>query len=173
MEGDGDYLGTDDSLHSRKFPGDEVKTWKVDRYQGSSGTFLMVLHVLFAVFVAIQTLMEFKNCFSMGCLKCCRGPGGYCCNPNASYWGRPWQVVDMMNLFFFYMSIYLYISSETYRLEDMSQWYDMDNYQSFRKLQYGFTMESYCNAINGLLLWIKLFKYLAIHKRLQVIIRSK
>ena len=73
----------------------------------------------------------------------------------------------MMNLFFFYLSIYLYMHSELYRTEEPLPWYDLDEYQSFRKLQYGFTMESYCNAINGLLLWIKLFKYLAIHKRLQ------
>eukprot|EP00484_Ammonia_sp_Unknown_P018940 CAMPEP_0197025922 /NCGR_PEP_ID=MMETSP1384-20130603/6121_1 /TAXON_ID=29189 /ORGANISM="Ammonia sp." /LENGTH=743 /DNA_ID=CAMNT_0042454511 /DNA_START=22 /DNA_END=2253 /DNA_ORIENTATION=- len=137
------------------FPNDEVKTWKFDRYSGGDGAALAALYVMFLIWVIGMTFMEFQSCYKKGCLK--KGKG--------SHWNSKWKGLDAINLVIFYISIILFIANETYRSN--LNLYNTNEYFSFRKLQYGFTMESYSMAINGALLWIKLFKYLAINKRLR------
>jgi len=139
------------------YPNDEIKTWKFERYAGGDGVALAVFYVLFVIWVIGITAMETSSCWMMGCLKCGKHKG--------SYWNSKWKALDVANLVIFYLSIALFINNEVYRASvDM---YRTDAFVSFRKLQYGLTYESYTTAVNGLLLWIKLFKYLAINKRLR------
>ena len=118
-----------------------------------------MFQILFVVYVLGMTLMEFASCVKKGCLKC----GG----DAPTHWDSVWKGLDSVNLVFFYASICLFASNEVYRTGGDVDWFSTERYVSFRKLQYGFTMESYCAAINGALLWFKLFKYLAVHKRLR------
>eukprot|EP01084_Bolivina_argentea_P084993 153644_1 len=137
------------------FPNDEIKTWKFDRYAGTDGSMLAAFHVLFIICVIGMTLMEVMACEKLGCG----------CGKNKGYWNSKWKALDTINLFIFYLSIVLYIKNEGDR-SDLDI-FSADEFVSFRQLQYGFTAESYATAINGLLLWIKLFKYLAVNKRLR------
>merc|ERR1712176_1561817 len=97
----------------------------------------------------------------MGCLSCGRDKK----TGKRTYWNSKWRALDAINLVIFYISIILFIYNEVNRIS--FNMYSVDKYVTFRQLQYGFTLESYSTAINGALLWIKLFKYLAVHKRLR------
>eukprot|EP01083_Nonionella_stella_P120490 361108_1 len=139
------------------FPNDEIKTWKFDRYTGTDGSVLFVFYILFLLWVIGMTVMTLASCWNLGCTRCGKGK---------SYWNSKWKALDAVNLIVFYVSISLFISNEYYRSYGMDM-YDTFTFVSFRQLQWGFTMESYSIALNGALLWIGLFKYLAINKRLR------
>merc|ERR1712129_307966 len=141
-------------------PNDEIKTWKFQRYANTDGKILFVFHILFVLFVIGMSLMECTSCYRMGCLKCGK--------KNKSYWNSKWKAIDAINFIFFYLTIILFVRNEIKFGIDM---FSTSKFVSFRHLQYGFTMISYTNAVNGGLLWIKLFKYLAVNKRLSFLFK--
>jgi len=151
------------------FPNDELKTWRFERYHGKMGDVLYVFHWLFAVSLVLLILMELHHGWQQGCCKCvcAKCPRCRLCRLDAMYWSSGWKYLDAVNFFFFFVFIYIYGTNEWYRLNSDVEWLSVDRYVSFRKLQYGWTMEGYCNAVNGLLLWLKLFKYMTVHRRLR------
>ena len=141
------------------FPGDEIKTWKFERYNGyndAAGTALMVLHILFAVFVFGLTCLEMFNCFRLGC-----------CGEQNLYWtGNVLSKGEhVLNLMICYCTIAAFVYNEHVRTNEIDI-YEQDEFVSFRRLQYGFTWESLALAVNGVLLWLRVFRFLEFSARL-------
>jgi len=140
------------------FPGDEIKTWKFERYDGASGTALMAFHILFLIFVVAQTVMEFTNCYRLGCW-----------GRQSRYWtGHLLKNGELIaNLVICYSIIAIFVYDEHVRTSQIDI-YSTSQFVSFRRLQFGFTWESMALSVNGVLLWLRLFQFLGmVSARLQ------
>ena len=124
------------------FPGDEIKTWKFERYKDGKGTALLVLHILFAVFVAGMSLVELISCYRLNC-----------CKEDNLYWSG--NILSkgehVLNLVICYGTISIFAYNEHVRLSEIDL-YDQNEFVSFRRLQFGFTWENVALAANGMVI---------------------
>jgi len=77
-----------------------------------------------------------------------------------------WNIIDWVNLVFFYITIFWRIKVE---LGDKPTFTNLEKYESYRRFVWDFSMEAYFNMVNGFLLTFKLFKYLNASRRIRLL----
>ena len=80
------------------------------------------------------------------------------------FW-KAFKIMDVVNLLMFYASIGLFVYIENYQKELINVYDPKPPFQSFRRLVALSQIDAYFFAINGFLLWFKLFKYLGFHPK--------
>jgi len=79
-----------------------------------------------------------------------------------------WNWVDWVNLLFFYLTICWRINTV---LGHKPSFTNIDEYESYRRYIWNWSVETYFNIVNGFLLMIKLFKYLSAFARMQLLFK--
>jgi len=120
----------------------EIKTWRFWRYLGSRGKMLFAAELIVTVMVVFYTWQELGEIYTEGF---------------ASYKNSRWNIVDWINLVFFYTTIFWRIRVV---FSDIPSLVNVDSYESYRCYVNVFSQEAYFNMVNGILLYFKLFKYL-------------
>ena len=82
-----------------------------------------------------------------------------------SYFENRWNILDILNLIFFWITIGLRFYEMNYHKK--INLYSTDSFVSLRYEQYLFLLESQLQMVNGFLLWIKMFKYFTFSKRIR------
>jgi len=82
------------------------------------------------------------------------------------YKNQFWNLLDWVNLLFFYITIFWRVRVETSDQPSMMNLYE---YESYRTYVWIFSMEAYFNMVNGFLLYFKLFKYLNVSRNVRVL----
>ena len=82
-----------------------------------------------------------------------------------SYFKNKWNILDILNLIFFWITIGLRFYEMNYHKK--INLYSTDSFVSLRYEQFLFLLESQLQMVNGFLLWIKMFKYFTFSKRIR------
>jgi len=138
------------------FSNDEIKTWKFDRYHGEvSGSVLFIVHVVFAMLVVIISGMMAVDIY--------RHYSAHENEKKKKFWSK-WRMLDMLNIVIFYVTMVLLLYNESVQ-KNRIDLFDTTQFYSFRRLQALSQLEAYSFAVNGFLLWFKLFRYLGFHPK--------
>jgi len=129
----------------------EIKTWRFWRYLGSRGNLLFFMEIFVVIMVIFYTQEELLELYRQGFLE---------------YKKCWWNIIDWLNLIFFYLTIFWRIKVEFSHKPNFTS---LDEYESYRRYVRVFTMESYFNMVNGFLLTFKLFKYLNASARIRLL----
>lgn len=129
----------------------EIKTWRFWRYLGSRGKLLLATEVFVVLMVFFYTQEEVLEIFKQGFV---------------NYKRSLWNLVDWVNLAFFYITIAWRIKVE---INDKPTFTNLERYESYRAFVWNFSMEAYFNMVNGFLLTFKLFKYLNASRRIRLL----
>jgi len=129
----------------------EIKTWRFWRYLGSRGTLLVASEVFVTLMVIFYTQEELLEIYKQGFVE---------------YKKSLWNLVDWINLLFFYTTIFWRIRVE---LGDKPIFTNIEYFESYRLYVWNFSMEAYFNMVNGFLLYFKLFKYLNASRRMRLL----
>lgn len=143
----------------------EIKTWRFERYSDTRGKFVRIFESILILIISFNTLLElynlrqcwkqFENKKICEKLKCTLG----------SYFENRWNILDILNLIFFWITIGLRFYEMNYHKK--INLYSTDSFVSLRYEQYLFLLESQLQMVNGFLLWIKMFKYFTFSKRIR------
>lgn len=129
----------------------EIKTWRFWRYLTNRGTVLFAMEVIVTIMVVFYTWEELSEIYKEGFYE---------------YRKQFWNLVDWVNLLFFYVTIFWRIKVELSTHPSMTNLY---TYESYRTYVWIFSMEAYFNMVNGFLLYFKLFKYLNVSRNVRVL----
>jgi len=131
----------------------QIKTWRFWKYLGSRGKILFVMEIIIVLMVVYYTWEEMFEVYTQGFVE---------------YKKNPWNLVDWINIIFFYLTIIWRIRVV---LSDSPSMTNYETYESYRYFVWLFSMEAYFNMVNGLLLYFKLFKYLNASKKMRLLFR--
>jgi len=129
----------------------EIKTWRFWRYLGVRGRTLFATEVIIVLMVVYYTWLELSEIYCWGFRK---------------YIESTWNVVDWVNLVFFYLTIIWRIKEVLSHKPSMT---NLKLFESYRRYVWMFYMEAHFNMVNGFLLYFKLFKYLNASKRMRLL----
>lgn len=90
-----------------------------------------------------------------------------CKYDNCYYFKNPWNLIEIFNFMMLFIVCVLRIYSITWISENLLE--DVNRYVPLQRMVFTNDIERYATGVNGLLLWIKLFRYLTIMKRFQFI----
>ena len=148
----------------------EIKTWKFDRYAGRITRIIVAnLQVLMMVFVGSMTWSMVKALCAKYICWCCgrrkrRRAGDSEGDSEAGFWSAA-RCLDVAIMASFWCSIALFIHNFHFEEGIVAMFDAAPPFQSFRRLQLYFEWEAWCGALSGLLLWLKMFKYLSFHPK--------
>jgi len=129
----------------------EIKTWRFWRYLTGRGMVLLATEVILTMMVVYYTWEELSEIYKQGMYE---------------YRKDFWNLLDWVNLLFFYITISWRIRVET---SDQPSMINLYEYESYRTYVWIFSMEAYFNMVNGFLLYFKLFKYLNVSRNVRVL----
>jgi len=129
----------------------EIKTWRFWRYLTARGKRLFAMEILVTMMVVFYTWEELSEIYKEGFFE---------------YRKEFWNLVDWINLLFFYTTIFWRIRVELSSHPTMTNLYE---YESYRTYVWIFSMEAYFNMVNAFLLYFKLFKYLNVSRNVRVL----
>jgi len=129
----------------------EIKTWRFWRYLGARGSLLITSEIFVLLMVLFYTQEEIIEIYQLGFV---------------NYRKNPWNLVDWINLLFFYTTIFWRIRVE---LGHQPSFTNIEKFESYRLFVWNFSMEAYFNTVNGFLLCFKLFKYLNVSRRVRLL----
>ena len=148
-------------------PFKEIKTWRLDRYGGNRGIIVLVFEIILLILICIITFVELRNIIS-NCWKNGNENNAIhirCGETFRLYFENRWNIIDIINLIFFWVTI----SSRIYEINynKSIDLYSIDSFTSLRHIQSLYQMESNIQLVNGFLLWIKMFKYFTFSNRIR------
>lgn len=129
----------------------EIKTWRFWRYLTARGERLFAMEIIVTMMVVFYTWEELSEIYKEGFFE---------------YRKDIWNLVDWVNLLFFYTTIFWRIRVELSSHPSMTNLYE---YESYRTYVWIFSMEAYFNMVNAFLLYFKLFKYLNVSRNVRVL----
>merc|ERR1711920_905944 len=129
----------------------EIKTWRFWRYLTDRGKRLFAMEIIVTMMVVFYTWEELSEIYKEGFYE---------------YRKDFWNLVDWVNLLFFYTTIFWRIKVELSSHPSMTNLY---SYESYRTYVWIFSMEAYFNMVNAFLLYFKLFKYLNVSRNVRVL----
>jgi len=129
----------------------EIKTWRFWRYLTTRGKELFAMEVIVTMMVVFYTWEELSELYMLGFYE---------------YKKDFWNLVDWVNLLFFYTTIFWRVKVELASHPSMTNLYE---YESYRTYVWIFSMEAYFNMVNAFLLFFKLFKYLNVSRNVRVL----
>jgi len=129
----------------------QIKTWRFWKYLGTRGRTLFAAEIIVTLMVVYYTWEELSEIYIEGF---------------KIYRQSAWNLVDWLNLVFFYMTIFWRVSVV---LSDNPSMTNVDEFESYRAFVYSYSMEAYFNMVNGLLLYFKLFKYLNASRKMRLL----
>lgn len=129
----------------------DIKTWRFWRYLTNRGRVLFAMEVIVTMMVVFYTWEELSEIYKEGFYE---------------YKKDFWNLVDWVNLLFFYTTIFWRIKVELSSHPSMTNLYV---YESYRTYVWIFSMEAYFNMVNAFLLYFKLFKYLNVSRNVRVL----
>ena len=137
----------------------EIKTWRLNRYEGTRGRAALTFEILFVLFVFYFTFDEIRDAKLQGW---------------TIYKQDRWNLIDFFNIIFFYFSLTFTVLNANIAFRqssDLQQISDGSTYFSFRDIQRFAELESYFQMVNGFLLFIKMFKYMTFSNRVRFLFR--
>lgn len=139
----------------------EIKTWRFLRYLGYKGMTIYALEIVYVVFVAWFTIDEVREYIS----EFKNGPKG----AKLTWYFKvdPWNYIDMVNLVFFYFSLYFRVTISM-AAQDV-KYLDVYNYNSYRFIVSSYNQEAFINMMNGFFLWIKAFKFFNCNPKIRLV----
>ncbi len=145
----------------------EIKTWKFDRYSGEVTSLIVAnLQVLMVVFIGSMTWSMVKALFAHYLCSswCSKDDDDRASADGEGFWTAA-RCLELAIMASFWCSFGLFVHN--YHFEDglVALFDAQPPFQSFRRLQLYFEWESWCGALSGLLLWLKMFKYLSFHPK--------
>merc|ERR1711865_253582 len=114
---------------------------------------VMVFEIIFVLFVFWYLICELKECWS----------DGFC-----AYFSDGWNLLDMLNLIIFVIVIFMRIYGML-EIERMNVNPGSKAYLNLQDVAFIIQQERNLNAINGVLCWFKVFKYLEIFPKLAML----
>jgi len=129
----------------------EIKTWRFWRYLTARGKRLFAMEIIVTMMVVFYTWEELSEIYKEGFYE---------------YRKEFWNLVDWVNLLFFYTTIFWRIRVE---LSDHPSMTNLYAFESYRTYVWIFSMEAYFNMVNAFLLYFKLFKYLNVSRNVRVL----
>eukprot|EP00762_Andalucia_godoyi_P008337 ANDGO_07357.mRNA.1 Polycystin-2 len=121
-------------------------------YVSTTDYIILALEILFVMMIVYYMVEELIEIFSEG----------------PSYFTKFWNYFDWINLIFFGVTIALRITVYA-KMADQTVVAGSSSYVSYEYVAYLSTQESNVNAINGFIMFFKLFKYLSIFPRMAVL----
>jgi len=140
----------------------EVKTWQLDKYFGPNGDRYMVLEMAFWIGVCWYTFEEIFQLVTSTCsmCSCFKDKIFESYDGLGDYFSDTTNILDLSNVIFFVLSFAFKQYGRQYERENIN-YSDMETkYVSLRWVQRINSVESYMTAFNGMLLCVKIFKYL-------------
>jgi len=129
----------------------EIKTWRFWRYLTKRGKVLFAMEIIVTIMVVFYTWEELSEIYVEGFYQ---------------YRKQFWNLLDWVNLLFFYTTIFWRIKVELSSQPSMTNLYE---YESYRTYVWIFSYEAYFNMVNAFLLYFKLFKYLNVSSNVRVL----
>jgi len=143
----------------------EIKTWRFERYSDTRGKLVRIFEIILIVIISFNTLLELYNLRQywkqFEDKKFCEKLK----STSESYFKNKWNILDILNLIFFWITIGLRFYEMNYHKK--INLYSTDSFVSLRYEQFLFLLESQLQMVNGFLLWIKMFKYFTFSKRIR------
>jgi len=129
----------------------EVKTWRFWKYLGGRGRTLFASEIIMVLMIIYYTWWELSEIYLQGFVK---------------YRESTWNIVDWINLVFFYLTIFWRIAEFRTVKPSMTNLHTYESYRGYVRI---YSMEAYFNMVNGALLYFKLFKYLNASRKMRLL----
>jgi len=129
----------------------DLKTWRFWRYLTDRGIIVFVMEVIYTMMVVYYTWEEMSEIYELGFYE---------------YRKEFWNLLDWVNLLFFYVTIFWRLKVE---LSNKPSMINLFTYESYRTYVWIFSMETWFTTVNGFLLYFKLFKYLNVSRNVRVL----